>query len=169
QAEDGIRDFHVTGVQTCALPIFYSLIPLTAREPLRKRGAIFITWRASVNTFLRKNRNLKVLTPQQPSNLSGACRSGRYSRGSAPQWQRVNRADIDAGATGSPHAAATAVPGPPDDGTRRPPRPHAGAPSCSTRAPGRRAPGPAAARVATRHDPAAGIRPVTAAQPFPPG
>src|SRR5690606_40505207 len=25
QAEDGIRDFHVTGVQTCALPIFFSL------------------------------------------------------------------------------------------------------------------------------------------------
>src|SRR5690625_7597143 len=24
QAEDGIRDGHVTGVQTCALPIFYS-------------------------------------------------------------------------------------------------------------------------------------------------
>src|SRR5207302_5541763 len=24
QAEDGIRDFHVTGVQTCALPIFRS-------------------------------------------------------------------------------------------------------------------------------------------------
>src|SRR5690606_40765357 len=28
QAEDGIRDFHVTGVQTCALPILYwSTIP----------------------------------------------------------------------------------------------------------------------------------------------
>src|SRR5690606_30273691 len=26
QAEDGIRDFHVTGVQTCALPISYSPI-----------------------------------------------------------------------------------------------------------------------------------------------
>src|SRR5690606_31391065 len=25
QAEDGIRDFHVTGVQTCALPIFIFL------------------------------------------------------------------------------------------------------------------------------------------------
>src|SRR5690606_1987976 len=25
QAEDGIRDFHVTGVQTCALPIFYTI------------------------------------------------------------------------------------------------------------------------------------------------
>src|SRR5690606_40701541 len=24
QAEDGIRDFHVTGVQTCALPIYYT-------------------------------------------------------------------------------------------------------------------------------------------------
>src|SRR5690606_40754627 len=28
QAEDGIRDFHVTGVQTCALPIFDALIPI---------------------------------------------------------------------------------------------------------------------------------------------
>src|SRR5690606_12649674 len=26
QAEDGIRDFHVTGVQTCALPIFYKSV-----------------------------------------------------------------------------------------------------------------------------------------------
>src|SRR5690606_41034194 len=26
QAEDGIRDFHVTGVQTCALPIFSQLL-----------------------------------------------------------------------------------------------------------------------------------------------
>src|SRR5690606_39460934 len=25
QAEDGIRDFHVTGVQTCALPIYIAL------------------------------------------------------------------------------------------------------------------------------------------------
>src|SRR5690606_40581917 len=28
QAEDGIRDFHVTGVQTCALPIFLLIIVL---------------------------------------------------------------------------------------------------------------------------------------------
>src|SRR5215475_7811444 len=27
QAEDGIRDFHVTGVQTCALPILFSAVP----------------------------------------------------------------------------------------------------------------------------------------------
>src|SRR5690606_39617784 len=28
QAEDGIRDFHVTGVQTCALPIFVTHSPV---------------------------------------------------------------------------------------------------------------------------------------------
>src|SRR5690606_16050752 len=28
QAEDGIRDFHVTGVQTCALPIFHTIVAL---------------------------------------------------------------------------------------------------------------------------------------------
>src|SRR5690606_39284542 len=28
QAEDGIRDFHVTGVQTCALPISSCVLPL---------------------------------------------------------------------------------------------------------------------------------------------
>src|SRR5690606_40342834 len=37
QAEDGIRDFHVTGVQTCALPIY------SARS-------------ASGNTFMRFDR-----------------------------------------------------------------------------------------------------------------
>src|SRR5690606_40327544 len=33
QAEDGIRDFHVTGVQTCALPIFHTetIYSLTTR------------------------------------------------------------------------------------------------------------------------------------------
>src|SRR5690606_41056955 len=33
QAEDGIRDFHVTGVQTCALPIFTS-----TRAAMRRLG-----------------------------------------------------------------------------------------------------------------------------------
>src|SRR5690606_40656003 len=40
QAEDGIRDFHVTGVQTCALPILHQ--PLASRgvgEVLRGRTA----------------------------------------------------------------------------------------------------------------------------------
>src|SRR5690606_39640100 len=32
QAEDGIRDFHVTGVQTCALPILHSIWTPVADE-----------------------------------------------------------------------------------------------------------------------------------------
>src|SRR5256885_7797567 len=33
QAEDGIRDYKVTGVQTCALPIFGPLLQLRIRHP----------------------------------------------------------------------------------------------------------------------------------------
>src|SRR5690606_40419196 len=41
-AEDGVRDFHVTGVQTCALPIFFHNVnflsnQLTANEKERKK------------------------------------------------------------------------------------------------------------------------------------
>src|SRR5690606_41884206 len=42
QAEDGIRDFHVTGVQTCALPIYQKLDrpeeALRALVPFAKNG-----------------------------------------------------------------------------------------------------------------------------------
>src|SRR5207253_3556995 len=34
QAEDGIRDGHVTGVQTCALPIFLEYSPLLSDHDL---------------------------------------------------------------------------------------------------------------------------------------
>src|SRR5947209_14164539 len=36
QAEDGIRDIGVTGVQTCALPISYAL------DTLQERGVLFV-------------------------------------------------------------------------------------------------------------------------------
>src|SRR6266511_4501873 len=37
QAEDGIRDFHVTGVQTCALPICHTA-PRGLVHPSRRRA-----------------------------------------------------------------------------------------------------------------------------------
>src|SRR5690606_40138181 len=37
QAEDGIRDFHVTGVQTCALPIWIEEVVNALRRPSKWR------------------------------------------------------------------------------------------------------------------------------------
>src|SRR5207302_4140340 len=48
QAEDGIRDFHVTGVQTCALPIFeVKMDPRvkTSAEDLRKQFDLLLKMR----------------------------------------------------------------------------------------------------------------------------
>src|SRR5207302_6640221 len=51
QAEDGIRDFHVTGVQTCALPIFTGSSVLTAGWAIVGTGAMSATlgWVAIVS------------------------------------------------------------------------------------------------------------------------
>src|SRR5690606_12328348 len=40
QAEDGIRDFHVTGVQTCALPISDSMRPESAATAATRRARL---------------------------------------------------------------------------------------------------------------------------------
>src|SRR5437667_8754103 len=40
QAEDGIRDRDVTGVQTCALPIFNGAIPLYDLHFVKANGAV---------------------------------------------------------------------------------------------------------------------------------
>src|SRR5690606_41537573 len=38
QAEDGIRDFHVTGVQTCALPIWSTLLDAVQLDRVQECG-----------------------------------------------------------------------------------------------------------------------------------
>src|SRR5690606_14129326 len=40
QAEDGIRDFHVTGVQTCALPIYWPVMRLGETYLLRAEARL---------------------------------------------------------------------------------------------------------------------------------
>src|SRR5207249_6275747 len=67
QAEDGIRDRNVTGVQTCALPILHQVRPAAARS-----GHVFVTepvtqppparasgggWWATVREALRGSRH----------------------------------------------------------------------------------------------------------------
>src|SRR3712207_9077743 len=53
QAEDGIRDIGVTGVQTCALPILVRTIPISAGKP----G--FIT-RSGVKVVIEKFRTKRM-------------------------------------------------------------------------------------------------------------
>src|SRR5690606_39360700 len=53
QAEDGIRDFHVTGVQTCALPILW---------PMRVSGIMpWNRWRSEPQTAARVTRTTASL------------------------------------------------------------------------------------------------------------
>src|SRR5690606_39839769 len=54
QAEDGIRGFHVTGVQTCALPISRRTPP--TRSPAPRSGQT----RSSLQQLLRQVGNLKL-------------------------------------------------------------------------------------------------------------
>src|SRR5258706_9987618 len=64
QAEDGIRDWSVTGVQTCALPIFRKSgagtivgISSIAGDRGRKGNPAYATTKAAMNTFLEALRN----------------------------------------------------------------------------------------------------------------
>src|SRR5256885_9822588 len=43
QAEDGIRDYKVTGVQTCALPIYPARLEVVYPESL-SRGLVLVKW-----------------------------------------------------------------------------------------------------------------------------
>src|SRR5438876_10246704 len=68
QAEDGIRDGRVTGVQTCALPISSPRPPPAARRP-RKRGA-----------DRRTSRGSKTRAPAAPRCRSEERRVGKECR-----------------------------------------------------------------------------------------
>src|SRR5690606_40598071 len=47
----GIRDFHVTGVQTCALPICFARVP----EEVKRR------WQRTLEHYFRSRRSLRGL------------------------------------------------------------------------------------------------------------
>src|SRR5690606_39525187 len=58
QAEDGIRDFHVTGVQTCALPICHRMFP-GSEENLRSHQAVDRVFQVERTQFLALNASLQ--------------------------------------------------------------------------------------------------------------
>src|SRR5690606_40749497 len=71
QAEDGIRDFHVTGVQTCALPI----CPTCPHRRARARGG---RSRRRARRRCRRRRGLPGLRRRnRPTGSSGRLRRPR--------------------------------------------------------------------------------------------
>src|SRR5690606_40133985 len=81
QAEDGIRDFHVTGVQTCALPIY-----LISRRWLRVNG-----WeRRPVRDFIRKQKLKQERQKYWPLILK-AWNTGSKKKSNLPPWKLQNQ------------------------------------------------------------------------------
>src|SRR5690606_40293117 len=98
QAEDGIRDFHVTGVQTCALPILlYVLGTAVIKLPSEDRDRIFaamflilgsiLFWAlfeqagSSLNLFTDRhvNRSIFGWERSEERRVGKECRGGRWA------------------------------------------------------------------------------------------
>src|SRR2546430_15873940 len=90
QAEDGIRDLTVTGVQTCALPIC-ALAPAPGAPPLKTAGGgtvralaplLFSASLRAGNWVEMRRVNSPPLSPSSPR--SAAVFSTRYAAGGPP-------------------------------------------------------------------------------------
>src|SRR5690606_39429851 len=76
KAKDGIRDFHVTGVQTCALPISWRATQKRLRTQLLRRPYPLRTYRPRAWLFLPTNPP----PPKEPRRLSRTKRTKRRPR-----------------------------------------------------------------------------------------
>src|SRR5436309_7984971 len=80
QAEDGIRDFHVTGVQTCALPISRPIPSFNPLSPSRQqalvRGWLTATVLGHVGSLRARSWSAKPLSIWTPGGKIGraSCR-----------------------------------------------------------------------------------------------
>src|SRR5690606_40250786 len=74
QAEDGIRDFHVTGVQTCALPISVRL--LTADGPVVPADQSPADRTALITTATR-TASSRITSRTGPSSSTSTIRTAR--------------------------------------------------------------------------------------------
>src|SRR5438046_7056516 len=98
QAEDGIRDWSVTGVQTCALPIsewhnvvLWQRLAEIAGEYLKKGGKVYIEGKLQTRSWEDKQTNQKRYMTEVVANdlvllgsrSESSGESGGYSRGVA--------------------------------------------------------------------------------------
>src|SRR5437773_12260401 len=104
QAEDGIRDRDVTGVQTCALPISRKRVRDSERDVISldptlhedlDRGLGVITSRSeSLTRFLASYTQLARLPAPTKEIGRASCRGSVYVRGAAVAWRRTGRCRI---------------------------------------------------------------------------
>src|SRR5437868_9603640 len=81
QAEDGIRDRNVTGVQTCALPISPRTPTTTASLPIRATTAQLTRWSSLAMTAASSRLRMFPqwgTTPTHRESMAG-CKIGRAS------------------------------------------------------------------------------------------
>src|SRR5438046_8343889 len=98
QAEDGIRDWSVTGVQTCALPIsewhnvvLWQRLAEIAGEYLKKGSKVYIEGKLQTRSWEDKQTNQKKYMTEVVANDlvllggrgEGSGDAGGYSRGAA--------------------------------------------------------------------------------------
>src|SRR5690606_16071023 len=88
QAEDGIRDFHVTGVQTCALPIFdCHTLEQFADVPERW---LDVSWDEDDQQALSVGR-ISIIIANEPGALSGVTSTIASNNGNISNLVIVNR------------------------------------------------------------------------------
>src|SRR5690606_40428322 len=101
-AEDGIRDFHVTGVQTCALPISVGL-DLDARTGGRQvlavgaqglAGEIFQDATGADGLAYALGQGLALLTRQQAADLFATLHDQEIGRASCREREEKWTGDV---------------------------------------------------------------------------
>src|SRR2546427_303231 len=75
QAEDGIRDLTVTGVQTCALPIWFGVPKWLCSSGI-----------SSCATMMSSSKALRMDRLRMACNMAGDCSAGACAIGSIPQF-----------------------------------------------------------------------------------
>src|SRR5690606_40661367 len=95
QAEDGIRDFHVTGVQTCALPILSSASPMpfgssnaNCRTPRPFPPESLLDWSAALIQEIGAGYCSSSRGLQNPRGVKRALNPYRVRRRNEPLNQR---------------------------------------------------------------------------------
>src|SRR5215510_5575174 len=87
QAEDGIRDGHVTGVQTCALPI--SAGDRSLRNACNQPSRVQEGLRRSDGTFRDGRREAGIAVPRPPYKALQLTVKGRAPTGRGGVWRRT--------------------------------------------------------------------------------